>query len=94
MSKTIREALQYVAKHPEPELEPLDMPVWEHISRALYEIASNPNPKVRGAMARATRAQAIILDRTVGRRRAGTAPLRRTDNRISFVDLTQGAIEP
>ena len=92
--KTIREALQYIPKHPEPEVEPLDMPVWEHVARALYEIANNPDPKVRGAMARATRAQTIIFDRTGGRRRAGTAPIRRTQTGISFVDLTAGAIEP
>lgn len=93
MSKTIREALQYVARHPEPEVAPVDMPVWEHVARALYEIANNPNPKQRGAMARATRAQSIILDRTVGKRRAGTSPARRADTRITFLDLTAGAIE-
>lgn len=91
-SKTIREALQYVTKH-EPTASPVDMPVWEHIARALYEIANNPDPKVRGAMARATRAQTIIADRTVGKRRAGTKPARRSQSKLAFVDLTAGVIE-
>ena len=94
MSKTIREALKYVANHPEPELPPVEMPVWEHVSRALYEIANNPNPKVRGAMAKATRAQSLILDRVVGKRRAGTAPKRQSQEGLIFRDLTEGAIEP
>jgi hypothetical protein len=93
VSKSIREALQYVARHPEPTEAPLDMPVWEHIGRALFDIANNPDPRVRGAMARATRAQSMILDRTVGRRRAGTKPVRPSRERLTFVDLTGGAIE-
>lgn len=93
MSKTIREALVYVGNHPEPTREPLDMPVWEHIARALYDIANNPDPRVRGAMARASRAQEIILNRKGGKRRAGTQPIRKTKSGITFRDLTIGALE-
>jgi len=90
---TIRMALRYVARNPEPKLEPLDMPVWEHIARTLYDIANNPDPRVRGAMTRATRAQEMILTRTGGKRRAGTQPIRKTKDTIIFRDLTAGAIE-
>lgn len=93
VNKTIREALEYVANHPEPMVEPLDMPVWEHVARALFDIANNPDPKVRGAMARATRAQQIILDRRVGRRRAGTRPKVEERQQIEFRDLTDGVVK-
>lgn len=93
MSKTIREALVYVSNHPEPSGDPIDMPVWEHICRALYEVANNPNPRQRGSMVKATRAQGMILDRAVGRRRAGTKVAQRKSHQITFRDLTDGAIE-
>lgn len=92
MKKTIREALQYVAEHPEPSGDPIDMPVWELVGRQLYDIANRPDATVRGAMARATKAQQMILDRKVGRRRAGSHPAQQRANTIDFVDLTQGAI--
>lgn len=91
--KTIRESLQFVVNHPEPTTFPLDMPVWEHISRALFEVANNPNPKVRGAMSKATRAQQMILDRMVGRRRAGSRPITGQQTSVTFIDLTAGLIE-
>jgi hypothetical protein len=94
MSKTVREALLYVADHPVPTTDPIDTPVWELIARALHDVATNPDPKVRGAMARATRAQQMILDRTVGRRRAGSRPISGAATAVEFRDLTAGAIEP
>ena len=93
VNKTIREALQYVSTHPVPTVDPIDMPVWEHISRALFEHANNPNPKIRGALTRATRAQQMILDRMVGTRRAGSKPLSAKHAEVAFVDLTAGLIE-
>lgn len=92
MSKTIREALDYVAKHP-PSADPLDMPVWEHIARGLFETANSPNPKVRGSMAKATRAQQMILDRMVGRRKPGSRPVSGKKVEVTFIDLTGGLIE-
>lgn len=92
MSKTIREALVYVANHPEPVGDPIDTPVWELVARTLYDIANNPNAKVRGGLARATKAQQMILDRKVGRRRSGTHPAQQRNNTIEFTDLTKGAI--
>lgn len=91
--KTIREALEYVTRHPVPVADPIDMPVWEHIARALFDLANNPNPKVRGGMARATRAQSMILDRMVGQRRAGTKPVSGAAQQVTFVDLTVGLVD-
>jgi len=93
-SKTIPEALQFVADHPQPSSDnALLMPAWEHVSRSLFEIANSPNPKVKGSMARATKAQKIILDRLVGRRRPGTHPAQSKSDEIEFVDLTQAVIQ-
>lgn len=92
-SKTVREALLYVSKHPEPSTDPLEMPVWEHVARGLFDTANSPNPKVRGSMAKATRAQQMILDRMVGRRRAGSRPISGGKTEVTFVDLTAGVLE-
>lgn len=92
--KTVREALQYVADHPEIRVSaPIDMPVWEMISRILFDIANSPDPKKRGSMSRATKAQKMITDRLVGTRRPGTHPSRAKKQQVTFVDMTQGAIE-
>lgn len=89
----IRQALQFVADHPEPATDVmLDLPVWELVSRELFYIANNPNVKVRGSMAKSTRAQKMILDRLVGTRRNGTNPVSTKIDTIDFVDLTQGVI--
>lgn len=91
--KGIREALQYVANHPEPKGEAADMPTWEMISRILFEIANTPDARVRGSYARATRAQKMISDRLVGTRRPGTHPAQAKKQQVTFVDLTAGALE-
>lgn len=91
--KGVREALQYVADHPELRQAPIDTPVWELVARILFELANNPDAKVRGSMARATRAQKMISDRLVGTRRPGTHPARATRAEVTFRDLTEGAIE-
>ena len=91
--KTIQEALQYVADHPQQSTDvTLDAPVWELASRRLFHITNNPDSRVRGSMGRAVRAQKILLDRMVGRRRAGTHPAQSTTEGITFLDLT-GIIE-
>ena len=72
-SKSVPEALEYVAQHPPQSFEPtVDMPTWEIIGQLLYLIANSGNPRHRGSVNRATRAQKMIWDRKVGRRRAGT----------------------
>ena len=91
--KTVREALRYVEDNPEwPDKPTNEMPVWELIARALYEHANNPDASVVGSMARATRAQRIILYRTTGTRRTGTHPAQAGDRRIEFADLTAGML--
>lgn len=90
--KTVREALQYVAEHPEQTTDPVETPCWELIGRVLFETANSPNAKVRGSLARSTKAQRMISDRLVGLRRAGTKPAVRRDTAIEFRDLTEGAI--
>lgn len=90
--KSVRDSLQYVAEHAEPTGDPIDTPCWELIGRTLFDIANNPNAKVRGAMSRATKAQRMISERLVGTRRPGTHPAQGGPQKLSFVDLTAGAI--
>lgn len=86
---SIKQALEFVARHPEPASDVmLDSPVHELVARNLFFMANNPNPKIRGAMTKANRAQRMILDRMVGTRRAGTHPATRNDAGLEFVDLT------
>lgn len=89
--KTVREALQYVAKNPEWSAESrVESPVWENVARVLFDLANNPDTRIVGAVNKAVRAQKIILDRTTGTRRAGTHPAQKTQKTISFTDLTGG----
>ena len=87
--KGIADALQYVADHPAQSTEaPIDAPVYELVSRALFHIANSPDGKVRGSFARANRAQKMIMNRLVGRRRPGTHPAQTQSEEIEFIDLT------
>jgi len=91
---TVRQALQMVADNPHMVTdEIIQLPVHELIARNLFEIANSPDTNVRGASARANKARKMILDRLVGKRRAGTSPAAKTDEQIEFVDLTAGALE-
>jgi hypothetical protein len=93
-NKSIQDSLQFVADHPRVSNEaPIDTPVWELVARQLFKIANEPDKKVRGSMARATKAQKIILDRLVGKRRPGTHPAQAQTEGIDFVDLTMGVLE-
>jgi hypothetical protein len=92
-NKTVQEALQYVADHPTQSRDAtIEVPVWELISRQLIHIANSPDKRVRGSMARATRAQKMLLDRLVGRRRPGTHPAQTHNEGIEFADLTSAVI--
>jgi hypothetical protein len=87
--KSIAEALQYVVDHPmQGATAPIDTPAYELVSRALFLVANSPDSNVRGSFARAHRAQKLILNRMVGRRRAGTHPAQTQSEEIEFVDLT------
>lgn len=91
---TIRQALQHVADHPMLETDELiQVPVWELVARELYEIANNPDAKVRGSMSRANTARKLIHERLVGRRRPGTRPASKAGIQVDYVDLTAGALE-
>ena len=86
--KTVKQALEYVAKKPQPDTDPIETPMWELIAGCLFRIANSPDKNVRGAVAKATRAQKIILDRMVGARAPGTHPAQMQSEEITFKDLT------
>ncbi|QKY80411.1 hypothetical protein SEA_PABST_53 [Microbacterium phage Pabst] len=87
--KTVRQALSYVDRYPEwPAIDRIDMPIWELVARNLFDIANHPNVRVRGSVAKATRAQRIILDRLTGTRRQGTNPAVQNTKRVQLLDLT------
>ena len=90
---SIRQALQRVASGKISTDAPIEAPVHELVSLALLDIANHPDPKVRGTMRRATRAQRIILDRMVGKRLPGSNPAAKKNVEINFVDLTVSEIE-
>lgn len=86
---TIRQALQHVADNPELDTDVLlEVPVHELVCRTLFEIANQPDMRQRGSMARANIARGMILNRLVGRRRAGSHPATKTRAQLKFVDLT------
>jgi hypothetical protein len=92
--KSIADALQYVADHPARSTDaPIDAPVYELVGRALFQVANSPDSNVRGSFAKANRAQKLILNRMVGRRRPGTHPAQTQSEEIEFVDLTAGVGE-
>lgn len=90
---TIRQALQNVADFPAPQTdEVVNMHVHELVARTLFEIANRPDASVRGSMARANKARKMILDRLVGKRRAGSHPATRSEIPIDFVDLAAAPV--
>lgn len=86
---TIRQALQNVADDPVVRSdEVVNMHVHELVARTLFEIANHPDASVRGSTAKANKARKMILDRLVGKRRAGSHPATRVDVPLEFEDLT------
>ena len=86
---TVRQALQQVADYPQPlHDEVIQYPVHEMVARTLFDIANRPDQSVRGSMSRANKARRMILNRLVGKRRAGSHPATRNEVEIEFVDLT------
>ena len=91
---SIKAALQNVANYPVMlDDDHLTKPVHELVCRTLFDIANNPDVNERGSQARANTARKMILDRLVGKRRAGSHPATKQTVPIEFVDLTGGAIE-
>lgn len=90
---SIRQALQNVADYPNMvDDDLLQKPAHELVARALFDIANRPDASVRGSMSRANKARKMILDRLVGKRRAGSHPATREAVQVDFVDLTGGEI--
>lgn len=91
---TIRQAMQYVADNPEMRTDDLlGLPAHELVVRTLFEIANSAEVKKRGSLQRANTARAMILNRMVGRRRAGSHPATHVKVELEFHDLTGEAIE-
>jgi hypothetical protein len=91
MKRTVRESLQYVADYPQPvDDDVIMMHTGELIARTLFDIANKPDASVKGSLPRANKARKMIMDRLVGRRRAGTAPHQKTVVQLQMHDLTGG----
>lgn len=91
---TIRQALQQVADYPvQLSDDLLQAPVYELVARSLFDIANRPDASVRGSMAKANKARKMILDRMVGKRRAGSHPATREVIQVEFIDLTGGELQ-
>lgn len=91
---SIQQALQQVADHPQMSDDNLlEHKVHELVCRSLFEIANEPQIKVRGSLTRANIARNMIFTRLVGRRRAGSHPATKQKVEVSFVDLTGKAVE-
>lgn len=88
-SVSVRQALQRVADYPTMlEDNLLQVPAHELVCRVLFEMANQPDPKVRGSMGRANTARKLIMDRLVGKRRPGSHPATRAHVAVEFIDLT------
>lgn len=90
---SIRDAMQRVADNPVVSTdEMIQLPAHELVCRTLFEIANRPDESRRGSFTRANKARKLILERLVGKRRAGSHPATRTKVEIEFVDLTGGEL--
>ena len=91
---TVQQALNWVAHHPEPATDDfLELPVYELVSRSLFDIANHPDPNNRRSLQRSNKARRLIFARLVGTRRPGTHPAQRASEALLFRDLTQGALD-
>lgn len=87
--RTVKEGLEFVAKHPEPSTVPIEMPVWELICRQLFDTAEQVGGTAV-AMKRTATAQQIIFDRLAGKRKPGTHPATAKGKReLKIRDLTK-----
>lgn len=87
--RTVKEALDFVSKHPVPDRVPIEMPIWELVSRQLFEAAH----VVGGSavtMKKTSTAQKIIFDRLAGKRKPGTHPaVAKGTRELKVLDLTK-----
>lgn len=86
--KSVQEAIEYVARHPDSSDIPLVMPIWELVARQLYAQATvvTDNPR---QLKKVSAAQKILAERKVGRRRPGSAPAVKKETRIVVADFTK-----
>ena len=91
---TIRQALQRFVDNPpvNPEIT-IDGFIHDLVPLVLYDIALNPDIRVRGGLARAARAQKMIFDRKDGTRKPGSRPVSLKKISVEFHDLTDGQTE-
>lgn len=91
--KTVRQAIRYVEQYPlwpsNSFQDRIDMPVWEAMTRHLFDIANYPDMKKRGGLNKALRAQRVLLNRSAGTRRRGSNPAVRKGAPVVLVDLTK-----
>ena len=86
---SIRQALQYVADHPNIDVDRmLELPAYELVGHTLFQIANGAELGDPRSQARANSARKLILDRLVGKRRTGTHPATRKEQSVEFKDLT------
>lgn len=86
---SIHDALKDVTERPLMETDELtQVKMSELICRTLFDIANRPDANVRGSQGRANKARKMILDRLVGKRRAGSHPATREEIQLEFIDLT------
>ena len=91
---TVAQAIKHVSQYPNPvDDDIVNQKVYEIIPRVLFQIANTPDQKVRGSLARSTKARKMILNRLVGRRRPGSRPLGTTGTAVTFDDMTQGLLD-
>lgn len=87
--RNVKEALEFVAKHPTPSRSPIEMPIWELVCRQLFEAAHGVGG-TNTALKRSTTAQKIIFDRLAGKRKPGTHPAQSKAKReLKVLDLTK-----
>ena len=87
--KSVKEALEYVARHPTPPaIPPLAMPIWELVARQLFEAAGHIGGN-KNQMKVTNAASKIILDRVVGRRKTGTHPAVAQKQQVTIADFTK-----
>lgn len=88
-SRTILQALQHVVDNPELDTDDLlVVPASELVCRTLFDIANSAQLQDRKSMAQANVARTLIFHRLVGRRRTGTHPAQKSQQQITFKDLT------
>lgn len=91
---SVQDALRHVAENPVLKTDELiQVSVYELVCRTLFELANKPDANIKGSMRKANAARKIILDRMVGKRRAGSHPATRKEVVIDFKDLTGGELE-